>query len=157
MITINIPNSPPFSIKHLVLDYNGTLAIDSKIISESIPLLKQLREKGICIHILTADTYGNVKKAASHIVDRIHIIDKDNQDQAKLTYIQSLEQNQVMAIGNGKNDILMLEKAALGIGVIQKEGAYAGIAVAADVLCTSLCDALHLLLQPDRLRATLRC
>ena len=61
-----------------------------------------------------------------------------------------------MAIGNGRNDILMLKEALLGIGIVQMEGASTAIFGAADLLCTSIINALNLLLHPTRLQATLR-
>ena len=155
MISIQIPNGPTYQLQHLVLDYNGTIAIDGRIIDELVPLLTALRSS-LTIHVLTADTHGNVKKAAETIADTIHIIGNDAQDEAKMHYIEALGTAQVVSYGNGRNDILMLEKAALGIGVVQAEGGYAGLFAAADVICTSMADGLHLLLSPDRLRATLR-
>ncbi len=50
----------------------------------------------------------------------------------------------------------MLEKAKLGILVIQEEGAAPSTLLAADVVCTDIMSALNLLLHPLRLTATLR-
>ena len=58
-------------------------------------------------------------------------------------------------VGNGSNDRLMLAAAALAILVIQGEGAAAAVRQA-DVVCTSVLDALDLLVHPLRLVATLR-
>ncbi|HKJ46485.1 MAG TPA: hypothetical protein VJ991_11715, partial [Balneolales bacterium] len=58
--------------------------------------------------------------------------------------------------GNGRNDRLMLDEAAVGIAVIQKEGASFQSLQAADVICTNIIDALELLVYPKRLTATLR-
>jgi soluble P-type ATPase len=51
----------------------------------------------------------------------------------------------------------MLKEAALGIGVIQAEGAAVEAILAADLVTTSVLDALDLLIHPLRLTATLRC
>ena len=59
-------------------------------------------------------------------------------------------------MGNGRNDQLMLEEAALGIAVILEEGAAAVTLSAADVVCTNIVSALELLDNPLRLIATLR-
>ena len=61
-----------------------------------------------------------------------------------------------MVIGNGANDVLVLEGAALGIAVIGPEGASSAALRAADVVCASIVDALDLLLEPRALTATLR-
>ena len=50
----------------------------------------------------------------------------------------------------------MFDQADLSVAVIEKEGLYAGLLNHADVVTTSILDALDLLLHTDRLRATLR-
>jgi soluble P-type ATPase len=50
----------------------------------------------------------------------------------------------------------MLEESILGIAVIQKEGASAKTVAAADIVVTSITDALELVLNPLRIAATLR-
>ena len=61
-----------------------------------------------------------------------------------------------MAVGNGRNDRLMLKEAALGIAVLQAEGAAAEALLAADVVAPDILAALDLLLAPEGLIATLR-
>jgi soluble P-type ATPase len=63
---------------------------------------------------------------------------------------------QVAAIGNGRNDGLMLKTAALGVALIQEEGAGIAAILQADIICTDIRKAFDLLLRPDRLKATLR-
>ncbi len=62
-----------------------------------------------------------------------------------------------MAIGNGRNDRLMLAAAALGIVIIGEEGAAVQTVLASRVACHDILSALDLLRQPQRLVATLRC
>lgn len=62
----------------------------------------------------------------------------------------------VRATGTGCTHAQMLREAALGIAVIQAEGACAVTLSAADVVCSSIADALDLLLHPLRLSATMR-
>jgi soluble P-type ATPase len=50
----------------------------------------------------------------------------------------------------------MFGPADLSVAVIEREGTYAGLIASADVLTTSILDALDLLLKPGRLKATLR-
>ena len=61
-----------------------------------------------------------------------------------------------MAVGNGRNDRLMLKEAALGIALLQAEGAAVEALLAADVVAPDILAALDLLLAPDGLIATLR-
>ena len=68
----------------------------------------------------------------------------------------ALGADRVVAIGNGRNDEAMLRAARLGIAVIGTEGAATATLLAADVVCTSVTDALDLLLDERAITATLR-
>ena len=70
--------------------------------------------------------------------------------------MEDLGAERTACIGNGRNDRAMLEKAGLGILVIQEEGAAVESLLAADVACRDILAALQLLLHPLRLVATLR-
>lgn len=155
MLEISIPGSPTLRLAHLVLDYNGTLAEDGEPIAGIAQRFEQLRD-ALKLHVVTADTHGTVRAKLAGAPVTIAVIGPDRQDLAKEAYIEELGFGQVVAVGNGKNDGLMLQKAALGIGVIQKEGAAAEVITGADIFCTSIIDCLDLLLHTDRLRATLR-
>lgn len=155
MITVPIPGSQALALEHLVLDYNGTVAKDGIILEGVRELLAQLFGS-LSIHVITADTFGTVKQQFDGIEATLHLIDPDKQDLQKLSYIQKLGASKVVAIGNGRNDALMLENAALGIAIIGQEGAHAKTLLCADVAVTSIADALLLLLNPKRLIATLR-
>ena len=69
---------------------------------------------------------------------------------------QALGADATVAVGNGRNDRLMLKEAALGISVILEEGAAVETVMSGDVVCRSVLDAFDLLLNPLRLVATLR-
>lgn len=155
MIEITIPGRTPLQLNHLVLDYNGTLALDGELLKQCIPALKKLQEK-LTIHVLTADTYGTVKEKTSLLQCEVQIIGADNQEMEKLHFIKELNSKNVVAMGNGRNDLLMLREAALGIGLIQQEGAYGQTIMNADIICTNIVDALTLLTNESRLIATLR-
>lgn len=155
MLIIEIPGVAQLELSHLVLDYNGTLAEDGELIPGITELLDNL-STDLSIHILTADTHGTVSKRLAGFPYTLHIIQTNNQDQAKAEYIKKLGTSSVIAIGNGNNDTLMLKESALGIAVIQKEGAAGTALREASVICTSIKDALNLFLKPARLQATLR-
>jgi len=74
----------------------------------------------------------------------------------KLRLIDELGGDRCIVIGNGANDMLALEAAALGIAVLGPEGASSGALRAADLVCNSASDALDLLLDPTALSATIR-
>lgn len=155
MLEIAIPGGNALELKHLVLDYNGTIACDGALIDGVAERLADLSRE-LEVHVLTADTFGSVQQQLAGISCRLSIIAKDNQDQAKKNYVQELGLANCVCVGNGRNDRLMLQEAALGIVVIQAEGAAVAAVTAADVVTTSVLDALDLLLHPLRLAATLR-
>ena len=154
-ILINIPEAKSLEIRYLVLDFNGTLAIDGKLIDGTKPLLELLSNQ-LIVHVLTADTFGTAERELSGINCIVNVLSHDLQDMQKESYVFNLGENHVIAIGNGLNDALMVKCAALGIVVVQKEGASMETLLNADIVCTNILDAFELLLNPQRIVATLR-
>jgi len=155
MITVDIPGYRQLNLSHLVLDYNGTLAVDGNLVAGAGRLLTRL-SGDMDIHVITADTFGQVRRGMAEVPCSVSVLPPGNQDQAKLDYINRLGAEQTACMGNGRNDRLMLKAAGLGVAVILEEGAAAETLMAADVVCKTIIDALALLLEPLRLTATLR-
>jgi len=155
MIEIDIPGYRTLTLEDIVFDYNGTLAVDGEVIPGVKEALRSLAER-LTIHILTADTFGKVKSRLSGLPCKITILPENEQDIGKRNFVQSLGADRTVAVGNGRNDRLMLQASALGIAVILGEGASAQTLAMADVVCTSILEALALLDNPLRLVATLR-
>jgi len=155
MIGINIPGDRKIEAKHLVLDFNGTLAIDGKLIAGTKPILEILGNQ-LTIHVLTADTFGTCESELSEIGCSLNILSPMFQDSQKESYVLNLGEKHVISIGNGSNDALMLKSAALGIVVLQKEGASVKAIIDADIVCNNILDALDLLINPLRIASTLR-
>ncbi|PLX96738.1 MAG: ATPase P [Desulfuromonas sp.] len=155
MLRITIPGFATLTLGHLVCDYNGTLAHDGRLISGVAERLTALSRQ-LCVHIITADTFGSVAAETDALPRELAIIPKEAQDQAKQEYIAKLGTAGVVALGNGRNDRLMLADAALGIAVIQGEGAASAALTAADLCTPDILAALDLLANPERLIATLR-
>ena len=155
MIAVSIPGYGNVHYEHLVLDYNGTLATDGKVIPGVLDRLQTLSQQ-LEIHILTADTFGSVKAAFEGTGFKVSVLGKNAQDIAKQDYVLELGAKNTVAVGNGRNDCLMLDRAALGIAIVGEECA-AGVTVrAADVVAPDIVCALDLLINPLRLTATLR-
>ena len=156
MIEINIPDFGQLRLEHLVLDYNGTLAMDGSLLDGVSQLLNRLSDH-LHIHVLTADTFGGVRQQFAGSPCTIHVLPAGNEEKGKVDYIRQLGAPATVCIGNGRNDRLMLKEAAVGIGVIQQEGSSLQALLNADLIITDILDALNLLLSPRRLIATLRC
>jgi P-type E1-E2 ATPase len=155
MIEIAIAGFSNLRLEHLVLDYNGTLAIDGHLIPGVKARLQKLAED-LRVHVITADTFGRVQGALAELDCSVQILQAHGQAEAKRDYVRRLKAEYTVCMGNGRNDRLMLQEAALGVAVILPEGAHGGSLMAADVVCTSILDALDLLQHPLRLTATLR-
>jgi P-type E1-E2 ATPase len=155
VIDLSIPGRGNFVLKYLVLDVNGTLAVDGTLLEGVAERLDRLREQ-LEIHLVTADTHGTQSTIEAELrVTATHIRAGQEREQ-KAALINQLSPEHVVAIGNGANDIDMLKDAVIGIAVLGPEGASAETLLAADVVVTSISDAFDLLLIPKRLIATLR-
>lgn len=155
MIQIEIPGFANLSLSHLVLDYNGTLALDGKLLPGAREVI-QATAKLIEIHVLTADTFGLAESQLSGLPVKLVILSAESQADAKAVFITDLGASETVAVGNGRNDRKMLAAAALSIAVVQKEGASMETLGNAHVVAPSIWDALDLLSHPKRLIATLR-
>lgn len=155
MFELEIPGSAALCADYLVLDLNGTLAVDGILIEGVKERLDELSHL-LSIVVVTADTFGAVRRELAGVPCRIEILSHGNQDEKKGELIDRLGAGKCIAIGNGRNDCVMLRKAALGICVVQSEGAAAKAMLAADVVCGCVHDAFDLIRFPKRLVATLR-
>jgi P-type E1-E2 ATPase len=155
MIEINIPGYKTLRLQHLALDVNGTIAKDGQLLEGVAELLKALHTK-LDIHLITADTHGRQETIDSLLQLKATRISADNQRQAKLEFIESLDPSAVVAMGNGANDSAMLERAALGVCIIGPECSAVDALLKADVVAPNIQAGLELLLYPKRLVATLR-
>jgi soluble P-type ATPase len=163
MITVDQGRDGLLELKHAVFDVNGTLTRDGQLVDGVIERMQALRQL-VEVHLLTADTYGTQEH-----INRLLAVDKPPnmratvlktedgpEDEQKARYVARLGKDATAAIGNGRNDRLMLKEAALGIAVIGPEGTAGDAVRAAKVVASDPLSALDLLLHPTRLKATLR-
>jgi len=155
MLQIDIPDFGFLQLSSLVMDYNGTLACDGLLLDGVKEKINFLAEK-MQIYVITADTFGKAEEQLAGVNCQLHIAPKENQAEAKLDFIKKLDAKKTVAIGNGRNDNLMLKNAVLGIAVLQKEGVASATFLVADLVCANILDALDLFVYPLRLVATLR-
>lgn len=146
------PEGSPLTVTNLVLDFNGTLACDGCLIPGVPERLQRLANR-LRVYVATADTYGTVTVSLQGIGCEVRII-SEGVDKAKI--VLELGPDQTAVIGNGCNDIPMFRSAALSIAVLGPEGMSAELIASAHVIAPSITCALDLLLEPLRLKATLR-
>ena len=152
---IEIPNYKTINLKHIVLDYNGTIAKDGKLKEEVKNLLPLLAQK-YTLHVITADTFGSVKKELRNFKLHVKVLHSENHTLEKELYINELHANECVAIGNGNNDVKMIQSAAIGIAVLGDEGCSTQSLLSSDITCKYISEALELMLNSKRLVATLR-
>jgi soluble P-type ATPase len=152
MIRIDIPQRGTIELHHAVFDVNGTLAVDGKPIPGVVERLQALGED-LALHALTAGTHGNIAELEQVLGFPLHLI---TSGEDKLHHVEQLGPAQVIAFGNGMNDVGMLRVAAIGVAVLAGEGVAMSALRAADVLALGPIDAIELVLHPKRLVATLR-
>ncbi len=150
------PDCSEREFTHILSDYNGVLALDGALLLEAREPLLEL-SRGFSIHIVTADTFGTVESQVAGLPVELEILPPDvPQDQAKLSLLNRLGPEVTVALGNGRNDVLMLEAAGLGICVMGDEGAATEAMLKSDIVVKGIDHALGLLLNPKRIVATLR-
>ena len=155
MLEIDIPGRGTFGIRYVVCDYNGTIAVDGHLIEGVASRIREIAEFAQ-VSVLTADTFGTVRTECDDLPVDVRVFARDDASACKATIVRELGAEGCVCIGNGFNDIAMFGEAALSIAVIGGEGACAKLLTCADVVVTSPLDAFDLLLNPNRLRATLR-
>jgi P-type E1-E2 ATPase len=153
MLTLPVAGLLPLA--HLVLDFNGTLACDGRLLEGVAGRLQRLATD-LTIHVVTGDTFGTAREALAGLPCRVETLPPEDQGEAKRAFVERLGAAATACIGNGRNDVAMMQVAALAIAVLQREGASAQALQAAHVVVADICDALDLLLNPLRLKATLR-
>jgi soluble P-type ATPase len=155
MLSITVPGFGSVTLENLVLDYNGTLAVDGVLLPGVKAALNTLAAQ-LSVYVVTADTFGKAAGGLEGVNCRLTVLEPGRQDQAKVNFVNRLGADRTASIGNGRNDALMLAASALGIVVILAEGASTVSLNAADIVCTDIVSALELLVHPLRLTATLR-
>ena len=155
MIDIDIPGYQKISIAHVVFDYNGTIAVDGCLMDG---VEQGIRDhcRNLDFHVITADTFGFVKKELEGLPVSLTIIPKDDQAAAKKAYVESLGASHTLCAGNGNNDRLMLQTALVGVAVLQEEGLAVSSLTTADIVIRDILDLFGFFNTPERLAASLR-
>lgn len=152
---VEIPGRERIEIKDIVFDYNGTIAIDGKLIGDVSKNINEL-SSSFNFYVITADTYGTVKKELENTNCKVITIPALTQDISKLDFVKELGANTCLSVGNGRNDKLMLKETILGIAILQDEGLCTETLLNSDILVKSIFDVFAFLKDSNRLIATLR-
>jgi soluble P-type ATPase len=150
----SIPGSQePLIINSLILDLNGTLAVDGKIVEGVAERLQVLRDRTLKLFLFTGDTHGNAGKIANDLGLEVRVT-KNAYEKAKEA--MTLDPATCATIGNGKIDEKLFQTVRLRIATLQAEGVHIQTLLASDIVVPNINDALDLFIHEKRLIATLR-
>jgi soluble P-type ATPase len=147
-----IPGGGRLSARHLVLDFNGTLA-EAGVLGAPVARRVSKLAREFEVTVLTADTFGTVTASLRGLRVAVSTIRSGRDKEA---FVRSRSRDGVVAIGNGANDMRMVKAAALGVAVMGPEGMDPRLIACARIVVRRIEDALDLLLDPRRIVATLR-
>jgi P-type E1-E2 ATPase len=151
-ITISLPGHRPILIKHLIFDFNGTLANNGILMSGAAERLEEL-SKYAQLHVLTSDTFETARGQLDGLPLAVQIV-KTGKEKAQ--FVTSIGARYCAVIGNGTNDMAMFKRAALSVAVVGPEGLSAPLLQKATLVVLDVVDALELFANPQKLVATLR-
>ena len=151
-VNLTLRDGFPRLFRDLVLDYNGTVALDGSLLPGVAERLVRLA-RTIRITVLTADTFKKAEGQLKGLPVEVRVIRTGSE---KADFLGKLKPESVIAIGNGRNDVPMMAAAGLSLAIIGPEGACGDLLRAADIAVTDIHHALDLIIHPLRLKATLR-
>lgn len=155
MLEIDIPGFGKVRLNNLVSDFTGTLSLNGELIPGVKERLTRVSEI-LNVHVLTSDTFGTAVSALKDVPCEVKVLEGEFHDLQKEEYVENLGPSSVVAFGNGNNDRKMLRISRIGIAVTEGEGAAVDILMAGEIHVTSINSGFDLLLNPKRLKATLR-
>jgi len=160
IIKLEVPGFGPLEIRRVVTDYTGTHSCGGRVrpsVRERLAHLAALVE----VHVLTVDTFGTVERELRGVPVTLHILSGDGRhDEQKARFVREYGPKYVAAFGNGNIDRLILktvrDAGGLAVAVDNGEGCAVDAIVNANIVVHGSEQALDLLLEPDRCKATLR-
>lgn len=154
MITIQRPGQSNLEIEFILIDFEGTLASDRRVHPKAKDKISLL-SKRTKIYILTKEEKERAEELLKKVKTEIVYLTEGKSSQKKLDLLRQLGRARTVAVGNGMDDVPMIEKAGLGICVLGREGTSSEAMKKADLVFMDILDALDFLLKPLRQRATL--
>ena len=154
MILIERPGLTPLEIEFILLDFDGTLAIDRRVHPKAKDKINLLSKRSK-IYVLTMQKKELIEERLRKVKAQIVYLEEGDSSRRKLDLLRQLGPTRCVAIGNGVDDAAMIHEAGFGICIIGKEGSSGEAMKNADLVFTDILDALDFLLKPLRQKATL--
>jgi soluble P-type ATPase len=154
MITLQRPGQTSLEIECLLIDYEGTLASDGRVHPKAKDKINLLAKR-ISVYIVVKSEQVKVEESLRNVKAEVLFLTEGETSGEKLDLLRRLGPERTVAIGNGADDVPMLEEAGFSICVIGKEGASGEALKRADMVVNDILDALDFLLKPLRQKAIL--
>jgi soluble P-type ATPase len=149
----DVPGIGSLDLKTVILDVSGTLAVDGRLVDGVKSRIAKLQSLGFHIVFFT----DNARNDADGIAEFLDIQWRPAATAAdKLHEARALGLEYCVFIGNGRDDLELMKAVKLGIVTLQAEGVAEETFQAGDVVVLTINDALDLMIEPERLIATLR-
>ena len=111
MITVPVPGWGELSIEYVIVDFNGTAALDGKLKKEVKEIIDKI-SRYVKVFVITADTYDTADSELGPANVAFIKVGKSASGEEKAKVVRELGPEKIVAIGNGANDALMLKKRA---------------------------------------------
>ena len=154
MIVIQRPGTSPLEAEYLLIDFEGTLASDRRVNPKAKDRINLLAKR-LKVTIFARSEREWVESVLRKVKADIVYVPEGAAAQGKLDLLKRLGREKAVAIGNGADDIPVLQETALGICILGREGAAGGAFTKADLVFTDILHALDFLLKPLRQKTTL--
>jgi soluble P-type ATPase len=142
-----------YDLNTIILDLNGTLAVNGQLVTGAEERLLKLKEMGFKILLFSGDQRGN----ALELSERTGIeLKRATSTEEKEALTNECQLENTVSIGNARIDIGTFRPARLSIATLQGEGIHTEILQHVDILMLSINDALDLLINKDTFEATMR-
>jgi soluble P-type ATPase len=154
MIILQRPGQEPLEIEFIMLNFEGSLATDQRVHPKAKDKINLLSKRAK-IFVFTTGEKARVSEVLRNVKAEVIYLKEGEASRGKLDLLQHLGPHRAVAIGNGMNDMEMIEHSGLGIGVMSREGTLAEVIGKADLVFMTILDALDFLLKPLRQKAVL--
>jgi soluble P-type ATPase len=152
-MTYDIPGQGILELKTLILDLNGTLSVGGIVPDGVKERLDKLKAMGLKVLFFTGNTRNDADELAASLGIEWRLA-KNAADKRDLA--QGLDPANCASIGNGLIDLELMKSVKLRIVTLQAEGVHVQTLLNSDIVVPNILDALDLLIDPQRLIATLR-
>lgn len=149
----NIPGQGELELRTVILDLNGTISVAGSVPAGVEERIGQLKTLGLKFVLFTGNTRNDADQLSKDLGIKWKLA-KSGEDKRNL--VLGLEPEHCVSIGNGLIDLELMKAVKLRIVTLQAEGVHVQTLLNSDIVVPNINDALDLLIDPQRLIATLR-